>query len=577
MNPQNRPIAEAFVQIANLLELQRADPVRVRAYRKASQAIGALPDSVRALVHQGRALDDVTALGEPLAGAAVELAETGSCALLQRLHAEIPPDFNELLELPGLGPQRVRTLHEELGVRTIRQLHDAAAAGRLQSLAGFGPRLEQQLLRATAASLSRVRRLRRDQARPVARAMSDWLLGIDGVRRVEVAGCLRRECESVGDVNLVAQCSDDRKIVSALCAHPEVREVPYAGRARAGVVLADGARVDLQVSGEAEFGAHWLARTGSAAHVRALSLRARHARLTLDETGLRRDGRQVDDGSEASIYRQLDLAFIPPELREDAGEIEAAAQGTLPALVRRDDLVGDLRVRTRVGAAETPLAAIVEDARARGLSYIAVADPARRLVSDRASDLDRLAAQIDEIDRLNEALAGRFVVLAGVHAGILEDGRLNVPDAILGRVDLVFASLEVALDLTRTRQTDRLLRALDNRFLSILAAPTGRRVEERRGAAFDLARVLRKARERGCFVELDGRPDRLDLDAAGCRLAGELGVLVAVDSCACDAAGFDALDDGVGQARRGGLEARQVLNTRPVEELRRLLAPTMSH
>lgn len=574
MNPHNRPIADAFSEIANLLELQLADPARIRAYRKASQAIAALPESVRWMVRQGESLRDVASLGEPLAAAAVELAETGSCAVLQRLHEEVPQDFSELLDLPHLGPQRVRTLHEELGVSTLEQLHAAAEAGRLQLLAGFGPRLEQQLLRVTSASLARVRRLRLDVALPAAQRLLAWIAGIGHVRRVELAGCLRRGCDSVDDLNFVAESEADREVVAAFASHPEVRDVPFAGRARVGVVLQDGLRADLHVATPRDFGAVWLARTGSKAHLRALAAHAQRLGSTLDEGGLRCGGKRVDDGDEASIYQHLGLDFIAPELREDRGEIEAASNGTLPRLIVQGDVRGDLHVQGRAGPTETPLEDLVDAARARGLSYIAVADHARRILPSRASDLDRLARQMAAIDELNATTNG-FKVLKGVHADILEDGRLNLPDSVLRRADLVVASLGYPFDLTKSRQTERLLHAMDNRYFSILGAPTGRLIEERRPASIDLARVLEKARERGCFVELDSRPARLDLDDTGCRAAKSAGVPVCISSCAHDATGFDALAGGVVQARRGWLEASDVLNTHPLDEVQALLARTM--
>jgi DNA polymerase (family X) len=579
MNPQNRPIADSLSRIANLLELQRADPARIRAYRRASQAISALPESVRWMVRQGESLGEVASLGGSVAAAAVELAETGSCAVLQRLNEEVPQDFSELLDLPHLGPQRVRTLHEELGISTLEQLHGAAEAGRLQSLAGFGPRLERQLLKVTSANLARVRRLRLDVALPAARRLLAWIAGIAHVRRVEPAGDLRRGCDNIADLNFIAESEADREVVAAFANHPEVRDVPFAGRARIGIVLQDGLRADLHVAAPRDFGTAWLVRTGSQAHLRALARHAQRLGLTLDEGGLRSGSKQVDDGDEAAIYRHLGLAFIAPELREDRGEIEAAGKGELPQLIVQGDLRGDLHVQARAGAAETPLEDLVRAARARGLTYIAVADSARRILPSHAmpsreSDLDRLARQMAAIDESNATTSG-FAVLKGVHADILEDGRLNVPDSVLRRADFVVASLGYPFDLTKTRQTERLLRAMDNRFFSILGAPTGRLIEERRPASLDLVRVLNKARERGCVVELDSRPARLDLDDSGCRAAKAAGVPVCINSCAHDADGFDALAGGVVQARRGWLEASDVLNTRPFNEVQALLARTM--
>jgi DNA polymerase (family 10) len=574
MHPQNSAIKNALTQIADLLELQHADPLRVRAYRRASSVVAGLPLSVHAMRRGANDLRDVRELPEGLVPTIRELADTGDCAMLQRLRAEIPRGLGARREIAHLGPKRVRALHEELGIASVDDLHAAAAAGRLQALPGFGPRLEHQILKATSERLSRARRLPVDVMGADAARLGAWLAQLPDVQRVEVAGELRRGVDSLADLDLVAESASERDVVSAFAAHPDVTQVPFAGLRRIGVVMHDSLQVHLQVAAPGRFGACWLARTGSPAHLRHLAREAARLRMTLDETGLARGTTSVAAAREEDIYAALGLAWIPPELREDHGEIEAAAAGTLPRLVERADVRGDLRVGTRDGGRERELLPIVTAARARGLAYVAIADHVRRLDGARESDLSRLARQMDDIDRLNERL-GPFVVLKGAHVDILDDGRLNVPDDVLARLDLVVGSVDDLLDMTRRRQTDRLMRAMDNRFFSILASPTGRLVEERRPYQVDLPRLLRHARERGCFIEANGAPARLDLDGAGCALARAAGVLVAIDSAASSPANLDDLRHGVTQARRGGLQAGDVLNTRAVEDVRALLARTM--
>jgi DNA polymerase (family 10) len=575
MHPQNRPIADAFLRIADLLELQRADPVRIRAYRKASSALGTLGTSVRAMRHRGEDLRAVPGIGEGLAATVEELAERGSCALLERLDDAIPQDLSVLLGLAHLGPQRVRTLHEELGVRTVEQLHAAALAGRLQALAGFGPRLEHQLLKATTDALSRERRFRVDTAHAAADALSAWLRAQPGVSRVEPSGSLRRGRDSVSRVSLLVESMRDRDLVAAFASHPDVREVSSSGLARIDATIKGGLAVTVEVAVPERFGAAWLDATGARAHLRAISRIALRHRMALDARGLVQSGRLVAALDETAIFSALGLPFIPPELREDRGEVEAAEAGRLPALVERAQLRGDLKLRTRDARGhDLPVDALAARAHARGLQYVALADHARRLDRARDNDLDRIARQVDEIDRLNAAHPG-FVILKGAHVDILEDGSLNVPDAMLARLDLVIGALAPPYDLTRRRQTERLMRAMDNRCFSILGEPTARLIEERGPCLIDLRRVLRHARERGCFVELDSRPARLDLDDGGCRLAKAEGVLVAIVSAARGEEELENLGFGIAQARRGWLEADDVLNTRPVDEVRALLAPTM--
>ncbi len=577
MHPQNQSIADAFVRIADLLELQRADPVRIRAYRKASTALGALHQSVRAMRYHGEDLRSVPGIGEGLAGTVAELAERGSCALLERLDQEVPHDLSALLDLSHLGPQRVRTLHEELGVQTIEQLHAAARAGRLQALAGFGPRLEHQILKATTEALSRERRFRVDVAHAAAERLMAWLREQPGVGRVATAGSLRRGRESVARVSLIVESMRDREIVAAFATHPEVRQVPFSGRARIDTVIEGGLKVTVQVAEPDQFGAAWLEATGSRQHMHALSRVAARHRMSLDENGLAQSGRLVAATEESAIYEAVGLPFIPPELREDRGEIDAAEAGTLPTLLDPAAIQGDCKVQARdPKGRDVSLESLVDAARARGLRWVIVADHARRLDPARESnDLERLAAQGREIDRLNAAQPD-VVLLKGIHVDILEDGSLNVPDAVLATVEVVIGAIGPPWDLTRRRQTDRLLRAMDHPHFCILGEPTARLIEERRPVAIDLARVLRKARERGCLVELDARPSRLDLDDAGCRVAKAEGVPVCIASAGHDAASMAALAFGVHQARRGWLADADVLNTRSLDDVRALMARGMS-
>jgi DNA polymerase (family 10) len=347
-----------------------------------------------------------------------------------------------------------------------------------------------------------------------------------------------------------------------------------AGTTRSSVVLGSGLQVDLRAVAPASFGAAWIYFTGSKAHNIALRKLAQDRGLKLNEYGLYRDNRRIAGNTEASVYEALGLAYIEPELREDRGEIEAARTGQLPELVQRKDLRGDLHAHTTDSDGADSLEAMAEAARERGLQYLAITDHSRGSGLPRSLAADGLARQIDRIDTLNERLKG-IVLLKGVEVEILEDGRLDLPDALLRRLDLVVGAVHHRFDLPRARQTERLLRAMDRPCFSILAHPTTRLIDERPACEFDLQRVLRKARERGCFVELDAQPSRLDLPDAACRLARDEGVLVSIASDAHGAGEFDYLGLGIGQARRGWLRAIDVLNTRALPQLRALLDTTM--
>ncbi|MDO9313564.1 MAG: DNA polymerase/3'-5' exonuclease PolX [Burkholderiaceae bacterium] len=572
---QNAEVAGVFTEIADLLEIEGANPFRIRAYRNAARTIGTLSRSVHSMVAHGEDLDALPGIGIDLAAKMTEIVSTGRCALLDRLRTELPSGISELLEVPGLGPKRVRALHHELGVQSVEQLHCAARDGRIQQIAGFGARLQQAILDATAAHAPSASRTRIDVAEPVAEALMATLVGVPGVERVVVAGSLRRRRETIGDLDLLVSLNGDAPVIDRFVHGEDVRQILSHGSTRASVVLRNGLQVDLRAVERASFGAAWLYFTGSKAHNIALRRLAQRQGLKINEYGVFRGGERVAGDSEESVYRAVGLRFIEPELRENQGEIEASRQGRLPVPLQLADLRGDLHVHTRESDGHDALEAMVKAAREHGLDYLAVTEHSRRLAVGRGLDPARLARQIDRIDRFNETSTG-FTVLKGIEVDILEDGTLDLPDSILKRLDLVVGAIHHRLDLPRDRQTERVLRAMDQRCFTLLAHPVGRLFGEREACDIDLLRVLRKAKQRGCFVELNSHPSRLDLDDTACRMARDEGVLVSINSDAHSTLDFAHLRLGIGQARRGWLEKSDVLNTRSLQDLRPLLARTMT-
>ncbi|WP_235823644.1 DNA polymerase/3'-5' exonuclease PolX [Azohydromonas sediminis] len=579
----NAEVAAVFDEIADLLEVEDANPFRIRAYRNAARTVSGLGRPLAELIAQGADLDTLPGIGADLAGKIAEIVATGTCALLERLRGELPPGITALLKVPGLGPKRVRALHHELGVHTVDDLAAAARAGRIRAIPGFGPKTEQAILQAVTApaaahAAADAGRVSIALAEPVAEALVAALAAVPGVERVVPAGSLRRRRDTVGDLDLLVTVRGLSGVMERFTTLPQVRQVLAKGRTRASVVLASGLQVDLRVVPAAEFGAALVYFTGSKAHNIALRRLAQARGLKINEYGVFRGEERLAGDTEASVYAAVGLPFIAPELREDRGEIEAAQAARLPKLVEPADLRGDLHVHTTDSDGRDTLEAMAAAARARGFEYLAITDHSARLAVAHGLDAKRLEAQIGRIDRLNERLRAqkaRLVLLKGIEVDILADGRLDLPDEILQRLDLVVGALHSRLNLPREKQTDRVLRAMDARCFTILAHPTARLLGERGPVELDLPRVLRHAKQRGCFVELNAQPQRLDLDDAACRLAKDEGVLVAIDSDAHATADFDALRHGVGQARRGWLEATDVLNTRPLSQLRPLLARTM--
>lgn len=574
MPAHNADIAAALNDIADLLDIEGANPFRIRAYRNAARTVGELGQPVPAMLAQGADLDDLPGIGPDLAAKIREIAETGSCALLGRLRQELPPGITELLKVPGLGPKRVRLLHHELGVQTIEQLHQAAREGRVQAIHGFGAKSQQAILDATAAQLQEERRIPLWQADQTAGALLAELATLPGVARAVAAGSLRRRRETVGDLDLLVSLSGRSPVTDRFVGGEDVRRVLAHGSTRASVVLKSGLQVDLRVVPAESFGAAWVYFTGSKAHNIALRRLAQERGLKINEYGVFRGRDRLPGATEEALYQAIGLRYIEPELREDRGEIEAARQGRLPVLVVLGDLRGDLHVHTSESDGQDSLEAMAAAARTRGLQYLAVTEHSRRLGVAHGVDPARLARQIDRVDRFN-AQSPDFTVLKGVEVDILEDGTLDLPDTILQRLDLVVGAVHHRFDLPRAQQTARLLRAMDSRYFTLLAHPGGRLIAERPACDFDLLRVLRKARERGCFVELNAQPARLDLTDTACQMAKAEGVLVCINSDAHSTLEFNHLISGIDQARRGWLEKADVLNTRTLEDLRPLLARTM--
>lgn len=568
----NSQIAEIFYRLAELLEIEGANPFRIRAYRRAAATIEDLPRPAAEMLARGEDLSDLPGIGEDLAGKIIEICATGRLGALQEVEARTPSDLARLTAVPGLGPKRVKILHDVLGVRSVKDLIAAAAAGRVRKLPRFGEGFEQRLLKELrAAHPVEPERLRLPVAEEYANALGGFVSSLPGVRRTAVAGSYRRRRETVGDLDILATAADGPAVAAAFASYPEVARIVAQGPTRVTVMLRNGLQVDLRVVPDESYGAALVYFTGSKAHNIALrKLGVAHG-LKINEYGVFHGERRLAGGTEAEVYRAVGLPLIPPELREDRGELAAAAEGRLPELVTVADLKGDLHVHTRASDGKSTLEEMAEAARARGYAYLAISDHSRHATVAHGLDPRRLAAQIDEIEALNARLSG-FRVLKSCEVDILKDGKLDLPDALLARLDVVTAAIHSEFDLTAAAQTARLLKAMDNRHVHIIAHATGRLLGERAGYPVELDQVIAGAKARGCFLEVNAHPSRLDLDDLHARAAKEAGVLLAIGSDAHSTVGLGNIRFGVDQARRGWLEAKDVLNTRPWPEIARRLA-----
>jgi DNA polymerase (family 10) len=562
MAVHNADIARVFDAIADLLELSDENPFRVRAYRTAARVVGELGLDVAQTLAEGRELPKLPGIGEDLAAKMREIAATGSCKQLEELRRKFPRGITELLTLPGLGPKRVRALHRKR-IGSLAQLERAARAGRLRDIAGFGEKTEARVLEAAAAREARPRRFKLAEAAQYAEPYAEYL-------GATLAGSYRRMKETVGDIDLLACPERPEQAIERFVAYPEVEAVLAKGTTRAAVRLASGLQVDLRVVPRECFGAALHYFTGSKAHNIAVRKLGLARGLKINEYGVWRGRRRIAGDTEASVYAAVGLPYIEPELREDEGELDAARRGALPHLVELADLRGDLHAHTVATDGRNTLSEMALAAKARGLRYLAITEHSRRIAMAHGLDARALARQIDEIDRLNAELSG-ITLLKGIEVDILEDGSLDLPDSILARLDLVVGAVHSKFDLPRARQTERILAAMENPHVSVLAHPTGRLIDARPPYDVDMPALARKAASRGIALELNAHPDRLDLTDTHCRMAKGEGALISIGSDAHSVDGLDVLRYGVGQARRGWLEDSDVLNTRPLAQLKRLL------
>jgi DNA polymerase (family X) len=557
MPERNVSIASVLNEIADLLDIQGANAFRVRAYRNAARSIGDLGTEVDVLMERGTPLTDIPGVGEDLSRKIVEILHTGTCEFLQRLHNELPAAITQLLKIPALGPRRVKTLYQDLHIENLEQLLAAAQAGQIRELPGFGEKTEQRILETAQGRIAMARRHPLVLAAGYAEPLADYLRAVPGVSRVEIAGSYRRMRASVGDIDMVAIAAPGSSIMERFVAYPGVTQVLSKGPTRSSVLLEPGLQVDLRSLPEPSFGAAMVYFTGSKAHNIAIRRMGQERGLKINEYGVFREALCIAGDTEESVYSTIDLPWIPPELREDKGEIEAAEHGGLPHLIQMSDVRGDLQLRLTPG--EAP-AAIIQEAGGRGLAYVAIVVD----IPDRATlDIARAMREIAQLRSVKLTPSGP-TVLVGIEAGIDRAGKLDVGDSILDLFDLTVASVHGGLDMPHNEQTQRVLTALDSDRVAILAQPWS---DGESTVDFDFAAVARKATERGIALAVSLHPRRIAPPETFLEIAKREGARFLISSEAESAADLDALRLSVGLARRAGIEPVHVLNSNPISDL----------
>lgn len=569
----NSEIAGIFDHVADLLEIQDANRFRVRAYRNAANTIRDQSRSVASMLEDGDDLSELPDIGEDLAGKIAEIVQTGRLPLLDEISEEVPDAIVEATRIPGIGPKRARALFDALDISSIDDLKAAAEEGRIVEIEGFGDKTQEKIRDELERGDITERRIRLDVAEEFAEPLVAWIRDIDGVSKAEIAGSYRRRKETVGDLDILVAGEDGGAIIDRFVEYDEIEDVASKGKTRSTVTLRSGLQVDLRVISKASWGAALHYFTGSKAHNIAGRRRAQDRDLKLNEYGLFDGKARVAGATEEEVYEGIDLPWIDPVLRENRGEIEAAEAGELPDLVTLDDIRGDLHAHTTASDGRNSLREMAEAAKDRGYDYLAITDHSRSQTQAGGLEVDDLEAQIDELAELNEDIDG-IRLLAACEVDILEDGSLDFPDSVLKKLDLVVASVHGKFDLDEAAQTDRIIRAMDNPLVSIIGHPTGRQIGERRPYPVDMERLVEAAKDRGCVLELNANPIRLDLQDVHCRMAAEHGVRIAVSTDAHSTGGLGNMRYGVDQARRGWLSSADVVNTRRWSDLSKILKRT---
>ena len=568
---RNNDIARVFERLATMLEIDGANPFRIRAYREAARVVESHPEAMESLVGAEGSLEEIKGIGKDLAQKIRDLVTTGSTALYDEMQKKVPLEVVELTELQGVGPKRVKTLMTELHVRNRDDLERAAEAGRLRDLPGFGATLEQKILRAIATAKSAGGRMLLHAAWAVAHALSAHVKAVRGVTQVEPAGSFRRRRETIGDLDLVVTGGAPEAVMEAFVTHSDVTEVIGRGETKSSVRLRNGLQVDLRHVPPGSYGAALVYFTGSKAHNIELRRIAIEKGWSLNEYGLTEGEKVIAGRTEEEVYRALGMDWIPPELREAGDEIALAIAGKLPRLIELADLRADLHMHTDRSDGQATLEEMVRAAKEAGHAYCAITEHSKSLAMTFGFDTARVRQSVDEIAAVRRKVPG-IEVLHGLEVDILGDGELDLDDQGLALLDWVVVSLHSRLNQSREEMTRRVLRALDHPRVHAMGHPTARRIGQRDPVDMDLEAVFERAAERGVAMEINAQPDRLDLSDVHARLAAAKGVPLVIDTDAHSIAQLEFMRYGVFVARRAGIGPGRVLNTMAPDAFRERLA-----
>jgi len=564
---ENSEVAAIFYEVADILDLQGV-PFKPNAYRRAARAIEELDEDISKLAAEGR-LEEIPGVGESVAKKIQEILRTGELTFLKKLRAQIPQGLLELLSVPDVGPKTAMLLNRELCISNLEDLKKAIQEHKLRDLKGFGEKSEERILRGIQTLESKGGRKLLGEAYPVAMAYVEYLKATGKADKISPAGSLRRGKETVGDIDILVGDEQPEEVLDAFVSYPMVDKVLMRGPTKSSVVLKGGIQVDIRVVSPESYGAALLYFTGSKDHNVVLRTMGVGMGMKLNEYGLfdRVTNKMLAGKTEEEVYEALGLHWIPPELREVSGEIEAAKAGKLPTLVEREDVRGDLHVHTGWSDGTGSLENVAMSALAMGHEYVAITDHTQSLKIANGLTPERLADQVKAVRKLQEKLDGRMTILAGSEVDIKPDGSLDLPTSILKELDIVIGSVHSRFRMGKPEMTERVARAIESGWLDVLGHPTGRIIGQRDPYELDFDRLLDVAKENAVALEVNCFPDRLDLRDAHCRLAKDAKVKVSLGTDAHRVEQMDYIRLGVITARRGWMEKGDVLNTLTSKEL----------
>jgi len=562
---KNSQIASILRELANYLEIEGENPFKIRAYKKAARVVESLGEEIEQMVKNREDLTKLPSIGKEIAAKIEEIVKTGRLQKLEELKRKIPPSLVELLSLEGLGAKKIKALYENLNITNYEELKEAALSHKIRELPGFGPKIEEKILKGLKLLKQEGFRFLYIEVEEVAKELKEYIKSFSLVDRVEVAGSFRRAKESIADLDIVVSTNSPKEVIDYFLEFKAIEEIIVAGETKGRVVLDNKLQVDLRAIKPLHFGAALHYFTGSQSHVVAIRQLALDMGLKINEYGVFKGEKIVASKSEDEVYGALNLAYIEPELRENRGEIEAAKSNRLPILIEQDDLRGDLHMHTIYSDGANSIEEMALAAKEMGYEYIAISDHYSTIALLKGLNPKKILKEFEEIDRLNSKL--NISILKSLEVDILEDGSLAASDEILKRADIVVAAVHTKLRLSKKEQTKRVVRALLNRYVNILAHPMNRLIRKRDSIDIDFKEIFKVAKDNNIFLEINSQPTRLDLNDILAKEAKEMGVRFAISSDAHNIKELEFIKYGINQARRGWIEKKDVLNTLPLEEL----------